>query len=339
MDIHCTGTNKADALKSASEAASKGGVPGNLPQVSAEHGHTDSGTLWDQLAAAQYATARHGADGDVFLDPHFLRHLGEGITGQDVIDIGCGASPWAIEAVKRGAARVEALDNAQGMVEQSKLAIESAGLTEQINVEIGDAASLKHSDATFDKAISINVGCNLCELTSHVSEISRVLKEGGVGIITAPDNFGTVFTREVSKAKKSEIVAALREGLKSLPAEPGLKDFQEIFNSFDSVLRATFAKIDDKWTLITKENEHQLIAGQEIFRKIPGLIVPNRYHEVGEYVDAIKASDGLTIERLYVENFDNLKALEQHNMNNPTHQLGAEYSEDNPFAVFVVRKS
>lgn len=298
------------------------------------HGHSKSGSLWDPEAAKRYASTRHGADGDQFLDPYFLSYLRDGIIDQLVADIGCGACPWSIEAMQSGAKKVHAIDNAKGMIQQASAAISKAGLSDKIEVVQGDANDLPFSVSYFDKALSINVGCNLVSLENHLIEISRVLNAGGEVIITAPAHFDTLFTDGTKP--QAELAAEINRRLEQLPEDPSFADFQEQFNSMNEVLRATFAKIHGKWQLVTDEN--LLEDGQEIYRKIPGLIVPNRYHAAKTYLEVINQISDLKIERTHLPCFNQEADWETYSEQNPTKPLGKEYIGNNPFLILVAKK-
>lgn len=299
------------------------------------YGHTESGTLWDPLAAERYASARHGADGNLLLDPHFLRAIDQHSPNKLVADIGCGACPWSVHAINSGAALVLAIDNADGMVEQAKSAVANAEMRDRIIVSKGDAFELDWSTGTIQLALSINVGCNLATLQGHIDEMARVLEADGRGVITAPDNFGILFTdgTNAQTAIRDEIQARLS----TLPAEAGLPEFKVRFDDLDEVLRATFGKVDGNWQLI--DDPSVLASGAVIFRKIPGLVVPNRYHAVDEYLQAIEHRDDLVIEELTRAVVPDSQTLLRYNSSNQGGSLGAEYTEHNPFAVVVVRKA
>jgi 2-polyprenyl-3-methyl-5-hydroxy-6-metoxy-1,4-benzoquinol methylase len=51
------------------------------------------------------------------------------LTEKTVLDIGCGSGPYVIEALRRGAKRVTALDPAPGMLALTRQRLDSAGMT------------------------------------------------------------------------------------------------------------------------------------------------------------------------------------------------------------------
>ena len=155
-------------------------------------GHTEAGTSYGDHGIDTYAKMRHGADGKLFLDPYFLPYLKE-TEGQSLLDAGCGAGPWAIFAADHGA-MVYGIDIQENMIEKAKLAALEAKVEDKTRFEVGDVGHLPYPNDFFDKAISLNVGCNLPSLESHIKELKRVIKKGGSALLTAPSSFGIVFT-------------------------------------------------------------------------------------------------------------------------------------------------
>lgn len=190
--------------------------------------HDKSGTEYG-ANVAKYATARHGPDGAQFLDPVFLPKL-ENLGGQHVIDIGCGAGPWAVYAANQGA-KVFGIDYQMGMLENAKKAITEADVNGKVVLANADGAALPAADNEFSLALSINVGCNMPNTSTinvdepeknlkysrgvgfepHFREMARVLKQGGRAVVTAPTSFGEVFTR--GDKLKPEIIVSIQNEL------------------------------------------------------------------------------------------------------------------------------
>ena len=248
--------------------------------------HSSEGTHYGTAGIAAYASNRHGPDGSLLLDPYFTPYLLH-LEGKTVLDAGCGAGPWAIFAAQNGA-RVYGIDLQPGMVEKAREAVQEAGLESQIEIVQGDAATLPYPSAFFDLALSINVGCNLPSTTEaggkkiglgpHAQEMARTLKPGGLAIVTAPASLGILFT----DGTPGETL------LETALTEHALAELKEIY-------RATFALRDGRLSLVRDEAE--LLPGQEIWRKLPGLAVPNRYHSEAEYLEEFLAA-GFTLKRI-----------------------------------------
>lgn len=148
--------------------------------------------LWEEKGIDIYAEVRHGPDGSLFLDPYFIPFL-LNLDGQILLDAGCGAGPWSVAAAQNGAI-VYGIDIQEKMIAKAKQAAIDAQLEKNIHFEVGDVGELPYQNDFFDRAISINVGCNLINLEPHFRELHRVLKRDGIAVIAAPASFGIVFT-------------------------------------------------------------------------------------------------------------------------------------------------
>lgn len=317
--------------------------------------HSQSGTEYG-ANVAKYATARHGPDGARFLDPVFLPNL-DNLSGQHIIDIGCGAGPWTVYAAKQGA-QVFAIDYQWGMLTNAKKAITEADFNNKVILANADGAALPAADNEFSLALSINVGCNLPNTSTvdidipekklnyskevgfepHFQEMARVLKQGGQAMVTAPTSFGEVFTR--GDKSKAEVVAAIQNELDEIGNSQDSSVIKTHLDKLENVYRATFAWRDDKWVLITDES--QLKSGEMIWRKLPGLTVPNFYHNENEYVQAAEKA-GLKVTEVHHELFKTENEREKYNTSvEPEKQLGPEYSKEAggkpPFVVYVFEK-
>ncbi len=287
--------------------------------------HTEEGTNYGNQGIDTYAKMRHGPDGTLFLDPCFIPHLLD-LHGQVVLDAGCGAGPWSILAAKNGAF-VHGIDIQEGMIEKAKQAALEEQVENTTNFRTGDVSHLPYPDNFFDKALSINVGCNLPSLKLHIEELSRVLKRGGVAIITAPSSFGVVFTDGVRPYEE------VTDSIDLLLANHQ-DSFPKNLRGFDEIYRATFAKKHDRWSLV--RDEATLECGEEIWRKIPMMVVPNYYHSVDEYLALISASN-FCVSQIYQPHFTNEQARQEYNYNQK-YPLSKEYVENSPFVIFVIQK-
>jgi len=317
--------------------------------------HSQSGTEYG-TNVAKYATARHGPDGAMFLDPVFLPNL-DNLIGQHVIDIGCGAGPWSVYAANQGA-KVFGIDYQMGMLKNAKKAVVDADTDSKITLANADGAALPAADNEFSLALSINVGCNLPNTSTvkvsdpeksldyskevgfepHFKEMARVLKEGGRAIVTAPTSFGEVFTR--GDKLKTEVVVAIQNELDEIGNSQDSSVIKMHLDKLENVYRATFAWRDDKWVLITDES--QLKSGEMIWRKLPGLTVPNFYHNESEYVQAAEKA-GLKVTEVHHKLFKTENEREHYNVSaSPEKNLGPEYSQEvggkPPFVVYIFEK-
>jgi hypothetical protein len=168
-------------------------------------------------------------------------------------------------------------------------------------------------------------------LGPHLQEIRRVLKQDGLVILTAPASFGSVFT---NGSDRLSVFKHISDVLNTLPLNPSSSEIISCLNELKEVYRATFALVNGKLTLIT--DECQLSPSQEIWRKLPGLTVPNRYHSESEYLEEI-ANAGFKIKHHFRPQINSKEALKMFNKSHPdSMHLGEEYIEHNPFVIFCL---
>lgn len=294
-------------------------------------GHTKSGTNYGETGVKKYASVKHGPDGSQFLDPYFLPFI-ENVEGLKILDAGCGAAPWAIYAAKNGAF-VDGIDIQEHMITKGKEDALKAGLENRVTLMVGDVNILPYQNYLFDKALSINVGCNLPELNIHLTELARVLKEKGRAIITAPASFDVVFTS--GNRPLSEIIQEIEEALNKINAHDR-NSIKEHLSSMHDIYRATFIEDGGKLKLVTNKND--LENGQAIWRKLPGMVVPNYYHSENEYInEAIKA--GFNIVKLEKPKFNDEKEFSEYNeKSSKEFKLGEAYSHFNAFVIIELEK-
>jgi SAM-dependent methyltransferase len=284
--------------------------------------------------AEAYAKARHGLDGAALLDPIFQRYMQDLCPENEVLDIGCGAAPWAMYAVKGcGAAAVSGYDSSPQMLAQAEQALAEADVEEQITVNYGTAKSLPVESGSFVVALSLNVGCALPTrkeddrqdtgtLTEHFTEIERVLDYGGVAVVTAPVSLKTPFTTHGDEDAK---LAAFDEAL--CDAE-NIEAVRQAVGLNGDVLRATIIESDNTFRIAKPE---EVWIGRGVLRKIPGLVVPNYVHDEIEYETAITDAGLHIVARKTPTLTDEAEAHKQ--------GLGRQYVDHNPFAIYMLRKT
>lgn len=295
-------------------------------------GHTKSGTSYGETGVKKYASVKHGPDGSLFLDPYFLPFI-QNVEGLKILDAGCGAAPWAIYAAKNGAF-VDGIDIQEHMITKGKEEALKAGLENRVTLRVGNVNILPYQNYLFDKALSINVGCNLPELNIHLAELARVLKEKGRAIITAPASFDVVFTS--GNRALPEIMKDIEEALNKINAHDP-SSIKEHLSSMHDIYRATFIEDDGKLKLITNEND--LDDGQTIWRKLPGMVVPNYYHSEYEYInEATKA--GFNVVKIEKPKFSDENEFSEYNeKSSEEFKLGEAYTSHNVFIIMELEKS
>ena len=108
-----------------------------------------------------------------------------------VIDVGCGAGRHAFEAYRRGA-DVVAFDRSESelrSVDAILRAMAEAGeapASASAKVVVGDALSLPYADETFDCVIASEILEHIPHDDAAIAELVRVLKIGGVLVVSVP---------------------------------------------------------------------------------------------------------------------------------------------------------
>lgn len=299
--------------------------------------HEETGTEYGIEGVQRYATHKHGPDGDIFLDPYLMPFIQQS-RGLTLIDVGCGAGPWSIQAAKYGA-NVTCIDIQSNMIDLARQNAKKEKI-KTIKFTVGDSAALPYPENTYDRAMSINVGCNIPSstdrasgLNGHFIEIARVLKKGGKLILTAPASFDILFT---TNQADDDFLEQINTVLKNMPLNPKDHDISLRLNQLDKILRASFKLVDNHLELVRSEED--LTPGDKIWRKIPGLTVPNYYHPDVEYLESAKSA-GLKVISIQKPTFQNKKAwFDYHAAHEQERGLSELYIDHYPFIIFQFEK-
>ncbi|SRR5258708_944212 len=333
---------------------------------------------YDHDTAKAYAESRHGVDGSL-IDRHIEYALQTYAPNAVIVDVGIGAGRVAIQAVESGAQVVYGIDTSPDMLRQAATAISKAEVnnaihSEKIHLKQGSAENLQIEDSVVNLALSVNVACNLPShiFVPHFQEMARVTTPDGVTFVTAPTNFGEVFTsgtagNEVGKKTKHEVLQDIASALLELRKIPlvtdtptRIKTMKQMMGRLEDVNRATLVQRDSEFKLVyngedipeelMKNNlvitESVLRLGEPIWRKLAGsatttgLVVDNYYHPREEYLAAIQQS-GLQIvtENEPIHPIMSQEELRAYNATLPIHrQLGEDYLHHSPFDIYFLKK-
>jgi 2-polyprenyl-3-methyl-5-hydroxy-6-metoxy-1,4-benzoquinol methylase len=106
--------------------------------------------------------------------------------GEEILDVGCGSGAYTRELVQRGA-KVTATEVAPTPL---ALAQRNLGdLAEQVDFRLEDAQALDLPDAAFDKVLLTEVIEHVPEPERAIAEAARVLRPGGVLVVSTPSRF------------------------------------------------------------------------------------------------------------------------------------------------------
>lgn len=97
-----------------------------------------------------------------------------------VLDIGCGTGGPARYLAATFGCQIEGIDLTPELVETGKVLTERCGLSDKINLQIGDALDLPFADQSFDVVWCQNVTMNIADKAGFLANAYRVLKPGGV---------------------------------------------------------------------------------------------------------------------------------------------------------------
>ena len=102
----------------------------------------------------------------------------EPVSGQKIIDIGCGIGGPARFIAQKTGASVTGVDLTPEFIEVASALAEMTGLTALAAFQVGDALNLPFADASFDTGYTQNVSMSVPDKAGFFREAARVLKPG-----------------------------------------------------------------------------------------------------------------------------------------------------------------
>lgn len=223
-----------------------------------------------------------------------------------------------------------------------------ADLAGKVVFEGGESLA-SEKKATYDHAISVNIGKNLptslqfvtkddakeLGLAVHMKEIAMSLKANGTAVITAPASYGIVFTDSTCTVEKAfdEIYATLAK----ITTTSDAATIEKSLSGLNGVTRATFVERNGTLALVT--DERILVNGEKIWRKTPEGVEINAYHSEEEFLVAI-SNAGLTCEEIKRPCFFGEVKWKAYNasLKEGEKGLGVAYMDNHPFTLYVVCK-
>jgi malonyl-CoA O-methyltransferase len=121
------------------------------------------------------------------LEEEALREMLPAVAGQRVLDLGCGKGRAGRLAIDRGAASAVGLDRSPAMLAAGPFARQAS-----LTCVVGDAPHLPFASGAFDVVISALVLGHVADLAGALGEAARVLRAGGVLIVSDFHPFATL---------------------------------------------------------------------------------------------------------------------------------------------------
>jgi SAM-dependent methyltransferase len=155
-------------------------------------------------------------------------------------DLGCGGGDLCVEAARLGI-RATGVDVAPGMIEQAQaarkeLAPEQAG---KLEFFVGDALSTRLKASSFDSVVALGVIEYLPEDSALLAEALRLLKPGGIFIVSCRNRLFNLSSaneytnKEIEHGKATEL---LQEAMQTTLAKPSIKEMRKFVDQLKAAL-------------------------------------------------------------------------------------------------------
>ncbi len=156
-------------------------------------GHYTSGHLLTAIEAAVIAAGKTTANITVDdLGPVDEFHIGGRAASQSfldqlslnpedhVLDVGCGLGGASRFVANHYGSRVTGIDLTDEFIQTGKALCSWVGLDKLVTLDCGSATAMTYDQAVFDKAYMMHVGMNIADKHLLASNVSRVLRPGGL---------------------------------------------------------------------------------------------------------------------------------------------------------------
>lgn len=139
------------------------------------------------IRKVEYGHVDMGGPRHIYRERLILNFVKEAKSKGHILDAGCGDGSLSIALAKYGF-KVKAIDLADGFVAMLKEKAINAHLSDCIECKQGDITEIKFPADTFDGIVCGEVLEHVSDDKRVVREFNRVLKKGGVCVVTVPTN-------------------------------------------------------------------------------------------------------------------------------------------------------
>jgi len=99
--------------------------------------------------------------------------------GQHILDIGCAVGGPARYMAERFGCRVSGIDITPGFIEAGEKLSRLTDMTDNVDLRVGDGATLPYESSSFDGAYTQHVTMNVADRAAFYAEAFRVIRPGG----------------------------------------------------------------------------------------------------------------------------------------------------------------
>ena len=129
--------------------------------------------------------------------PRMLERIGAAVQGcGSVLEVAAGTG-LVTPTLSRAAGQVIATDQAEAMVERTRVRVAVEGLS-NVQCEVADVYGLRFADGQFDAAVAANLLHLLPDVPAALAELRRVVRPGGVLVLPTFCHAQTVRSHVVS---------------------------------------------------------------------------------------------------------------------------------------------
>jgi ubiquinone/menaquinone biosynthesis C-methylase UbiE len=122
------------------------------------------------------------------IEAHLVFRYVPQVKGLKILDVGCGNGLFVVELAKRGA-EVYGVDLSQAALDVAQTRCQRANLRHRVSLIKAPASEMPFLESYFDCAICNSVLEHIPDDLAVLKEINRVLKAGGLLVLTVPTDF------------------------------------------------------------------------------------------------------------------------------------------------------